>query len=210
MPAHVVNAYYHPFRNEIVFPAGILRPPFFYADADDAVNYGGIGTVMGHEITHGFDDSGSQFDAGGALRDWWTEEDRTEFERRASVLVEQFSGFVVAEGVTLNGRLTLGENIADLGGVSISLDAMHHVVPADAPAIDGLTAEQRFFLAYATMWRMGYTDAYARMLANVDTHSSSQYRVNGPLANTPAFAEAFEITEGSPMALPADQRAHVW
>jgi predicted metalloendopeptidase len=210
MPAHVVNAYYHPLRNEIVFPAGILRPPFFYADADDAVNYGGIGTVIGHEITHGFDDTGSRFDALGALRDWWTDEDRTEFERRAAVIVEQFNGFKVAEDVNVNGKLTLGENIADLGGISISLDALHDAIGPDAPAIDGLTPDQRFFLAYATMWRMGYTDAYARLLANVDTHSPARDRVNGPLANTPAFAAAFGIPAGSPMALPEDRRAKVW
>ena len=128
MPAHVVNAYYHPLRNEIVFPAGILQPPFFYADADDAVNYGGIGTVIGHEITHGFDDTGSRFDAVGALRDWWTEEDRTEFERRANVIVEQFNGYRIADDVTVNGKLTLGENIADLGGIAISLDALHEAI----------------------------------------------------------------------------------
>ena len=210
MPAHVVNAYYHPLRNEIVFPAGILQPPYFHAHADDAVNHGGIGTIIGHEITHGFDDTGSRFDAGGALRDWWTEEDRTEFERRAAVLAEQFDEFTVAEGVTVNGRLTLGENIADLGGIAISLDALQDVVPADAPAIDGLSPVQRFFLAYATMWRMGYTEAAARMLAKVDVHSPARHRVNGPLANTPAFAAAFGIPQGAPMALPADRRATIW
>ena len=210
MPAHVVNAYYHPFHNEIVFPAGILQPPFFYADADDPVNYGGIGTVIGHEITHGFDDTGSRFDAAGALRDWWTADDRTEFERRATVIVEQFDGYEVADGAHVNGKLTLGENIADLGGIAISLDAMHEAVPGDAPLVDGLTPDQRFFLAYATMWRMGYTDAAARMLANVDTHAPSQYRVNGPLANTPAFAAAFGIAEDAPMVRAGDLRAKVW
>ncbi len=210
MPAHVVNAYYHPLRNEIVFPAGILQPPFFFAGADDAVNYGGIGTVIGHEITHGFDDTGSRFDAEGALRDWWTDDDRTEFEHRANVLVEQFNGYPVEDDVHVNGRLTLGENIADLGGIAISLDAMREAIGDDAPLVDGLTSEQRFFLAYATMWRMGYTEAAARMLANVDTHAPSQYRVNGPLSNTPAFAAAFGVPEGSPMALPVDQRARVW
>ena len=210
MPAHVVNAYYHPLRNEIVFPAGILQPPYFHAHADDAVNHGGIGTIIGHEITHGFDDTGSRFDAGGALRDWWTEEDRTEFERRAAVLAEQFDEFTVAEGVTVNGRLTLGENIADLGGLAISLDALHEAIGPDAPTIDALTPDQRFFLAYATMWRMGYTEAAARMLAKVDVHSPARHRVNGPLANTPAFAAAFGIPQGAPMALPADRRATIW
>ena len=210
MPAHVVNAYYHPLRNEIVFPAGILQPPFFYREADDAVNYGGIGTVIGHEITHGFDDTGSQFDAAGALRDWWTDEDRTEFERRAAVIAAQFDEYEVLEGVNVNGKLTLGENIADLGGITVSLDAMREAIGPDAPAIDGLTPEQRFFLAYAQMWRMGYTDAYARLLANVDTHSPSRFRVNGPLSNTPAFAAAFGVPDGAPMALPAESRAKVW
>jgi putative endopeptidase len=210
MPAHVVNAYYHPLRNEIVFPAGILQPPFFWADADDPVNYGGIGTVIGHEITHGFDDTGSRFDAAGALRDWWTADDRAEFERRANVIVEQFDGYDVAEGAHVNGKLTLGENIADLGGIAISLDAMHEAVPLDAPLIEGLTPDQRFFLAYATMWRMGYTDAAARMLANVDTHSPSRFRVNGPLSNTPEFAAAFGVPEGAPMVRAGDLRAKVW
>lgn len=210
MPAHIVNAYYHPIRNEIVFPAGILQPPFFHADADDAVNYGGIGTVIGHEITHGFDDAGSQFDTSGALRNWWTDEDRAEFERRANVIVEQFNAYTIADDVTVNGRLTLGENIADLGGTTIALDAMHEAVDADAPLIDGLTQDQRFFLAYATMWRMGYTEAAARMLANVDSHAPTQYRVNGPLSNTPAFAAAFAVADGAPMALSDDQRAKVW
>ncbi len=210
MPPHVVNAYYHPLRNEIVFPAGILQPPFFWREADDAVNYGGIGTVIGHEITHGFDDTGSRFDAAGALRDWWTEEDRAEFERRAAVLVEQFNGYEVLDGVTVNGSLTLGENIADLGGMAIALAAMHEAVPAGAPLVDGLTPDQRFFAAYAAMWRMGYTEAYARLLANVDTHSPSRHRVNGPLSNTPEFAAAYGIPDGSPMALPAGARARIW
>ncbi len=210
MPAHVVNAYYHPLRNEIVFPAGILQPPFFYADADDPVNYGGIGTVIGHEITHGFDDTGSRFDAAGALRDWWTAEDRIEFERRADVIVEQFDGYAVADDVHVNGRLTLGENIADLGGIAISLDAMHEAIEDDAPLVDGLTPDQRFFLAYATMWRMGYTEAAARMLANVDTHAPSRFRVNGPLSNTPEFAAAFGIAEDAPMVRRGDLRARIW
>lgn len=210
MPAHIVNAYYHPLRNEIVFPAGILQPPFFYAEADDAVNYGGIGTVIGHEITHGFDDTGSRFDAVGALRDWWTEADRTEFERRAQVVVEQFDEYRVADDVNVNGKLTLGENIADLGGITISLDAMHEAIGDDAPEIDGLTSDQRFFLAYATMWRLGYTDAASRMLANVDTHSPSQYRVNGPLSNTAAFAAAFQVPDDAPMVRGGDRQAKIW
>ncbi len=210
LPAHIVNAYYHPLLNEIVFTAGILQPPFFDPEADDAVNYGGIGTVIGHEITHGFDDAGSRFDAHGHLREWWTEPDRAEFERRAQVLVDQFAAYEVAGGVHLNGLLTLGENIADLGGVAIAYDAFHEVVGDDAAAIDGFTPEQRFFLAYATIWRTNYTDEYARMLATVDPHSPAWSRANGPLANFPPFAAAFDVPEGAPMVRPPELRAEIW
>ena len=210
LPAHVVNAYYHPLLNEIVFTAGILQPPFFDPEADDAVNYGGIGTVIGHEITHGFDDAGSRFDAHGHLREWWTEPDRAEFERRAQVLVDQFAAYEVAGGVHLNGLLTLGENIADLGGVAIAFDALHEAIGDGAPAIDGFTPEQRFFLAYATIWRTNYTDEYARMLASVDPHSPTWSRTNGPLANFPPFAAAFDLPEGTPMVRPPELRAEIW
>ena len=210
MPAHQVNAYYHPLLNEVVFPAGILQPPFFYADADDAVNFGAIGAVIGHEITHGFDDRGSHFDANGALRDWWTEIDRAEFDRRANVLVEQFDAFKVAEDAHLNGRLTLGENIADLGGLSISLEALREA-SGDAPElVDGFTPTQRFFFSWAGVWRTNYTDEYRRLMVNVDPHSPAQFRVNGPLANLSTFAAAFEIPEGSPMVRRAELRAHIW
>ena len=212
MPAHMVNAYYHPLLNEIVFPAGILQPPFFYAEADDAVNYGAIGAVIGHEITHGFDDRGSHFDAEGALREWWTEADRAEFDRRAEVLAEQFNAYEVFEDLHVNGRLTLGENIADLGGVTIALDALREVLgeAAGEERVDGLTPTQRFFVSYATVWRMNYTDEYLRLLVNIDPHSPTHFRANGPLSNLPSFAEAFGIEEGSPMARPAGERAKVW
>ncbi|MEO5964334.1 MAG: M13 family metallopeptidase [Candidatus Limnocylindrales bacterium] len=210
MPAHMVNAYYHQLMNEIVFPAGILQPPFFYADADDAVNFGGIGSVIGHEVTHGFDDAGSHFDAAGHLRDWWTEADRTEFERRADILVSQFDAYPVAEEQNVNGRLTLGENIADLGGVAIAFDALHDAIGPDATVVDGLTPAQRFFLSYASIWRMNYTEQTARLLANVDPHSPASYRANGPLSNFPAFAEAFGVADGAPMARPTEARAHIW
>jgi predicted metalloendopeptidase len=210
MPAHIVNAYYHPLLNEIVFAAGILQPPFFDVHADDAVNYGAIGTVIGHEITHGFDDTGSRFDAVGRLRDWWTEPDRAEFERRAEVLVEQASAYEVADGLNLNGRLTLGEDIADLGGVAIALDALSEAIGGAAPDIDGFTPVQRFFLAYATIWRINYTDEYARLLATIDPHSPGRYRTNGPLANMPAFAEAFDLREGTPMVRGPELRAEIW
>lgn len=210
MPAHSVNAYYHPLLNEIVFPAGILQPPFFYADADDAVNFGAIGAVIGHEITHGFDDRGSHFDAHGALREWWTEEDRAEFDRRATVIAEQFDGYQVVGDLHVNGRLTLGENIADLGGLSIALNALREAGGTQSVLIDGLTPEQRFFVSWATVWHMNYTEEYATLLVNIDPHSPAQYRVNGPLANLPAFAAAFDIAEGSPMSRGAELRAHIW
>ena len=210
MPAHVVNAYYHPVRNEIAFPAGILQPPFFYAEADDAVNYGAIGAVIGHEITHGFDDQGSRFDATGNLRNWWTDDDRAEFERRADVVALQFDGFAVADDLNVNGRLTLGENIADLGGLSIALEALRATFAGEAPEeIDGYSAEQRFFLSFGTIWRQNYTDEYLRLLVTTDPHSPSMFRCNGTLANMAEFADAFGVTEG-PMSRPAEERAEIW
>ena len=210
MPAHAVNAYYHPIRNEIVFPAGILQPPFFYAGADDAVNYGAIGTIIGHEITHGFDDQGSRFDADGHLRNWWTDTDRAEFERRADVVVGQFDGYAVADGLNINGRLTLGENIADLGGVSIALNALGRVDAADAERVDGFTPAQRFFLSFGTIWRQNYTDEYLRLLVNTDPHSPSMFRCNGALANSQAFAEAFGLEGEDPMMRSSEVRADIW
>ena len=211
MPAHVVNAYYHPLLNEIVFPAGILQPPFFYADADDAVNYGAIGAVIGHEITHGFDDQGSHFDADGQLRDWWTEADRAEFTRRAQVLVDQFDEYAVVDDLHVNGRLTLGENIADFGGLKIAHDALREALAGKATAaIDGLSPEQRYFLSWATVWRTSYTDEYLRLIVKTDPHSPARARVNEPLSNLPAFAAAFAIEEASPMARSEETRAHIW
>jgi predicted metalloendopeptidase len=209
MPAHMVNAYYHPTRNEIVFPAGILQPPFFHADGDDAVNFGAIGTVIGHEITHGFDDQGSRFDAKGQLRDWWTEEDKTEFERRVQVVVEQFDEYAVEDDLTVNGQLTLGENIADLGGVRIAFDAFKRAGNS-GQAIGGFTPEQRFFLSYGAIWRHNYTDKYLRLLVNTDPHSPAMYRCNGALANVPAFAAAFDVIEGTPMRRSDEDRAEIW
>jgi putative endopeptidase len=210
MPAHVVNAYYNPLFNEVVFPAGILQPPFFYPDADDAVNYGAIGTVIGHEITHGFDDNGSRFDEAGRRRNWWSEEDRAEFEKRAEVLVAQFSAYEVGEDQNVNGRLTLGENIADLGGLKIAYYAFVQTLGGGEPDIGGLSPRQRFFISYATIWRMNYTEEYLRMLANVDVHSPNPFRVNGPLSNFPPFAEAFDIEEGASLARPTVEQARIW
>ncbi|HEY6635554.1 MAG TPA: M13 family metallopeptidase [Acidimicrobiia bacterium] len=210
MPAHIVNAYYHPMLNEIVFPAGILQPPFFYPDGDDAVNYGAIGTVIGHEITHGFDDNGSQFDERGRRRNWWSEADRERFEARADALADQYSGFTVADDLNVNGRLTLGENIADLGGLKIAYDAFVAAAGADAAALGGFSPEQRFFLSYGTIWRMNYTEEYLRMLVNVDVHSPSRFRVNGPLSNFHPFAAAFAVPEGMPLRRTGEDAIEIW
>lgn len=210
LPAHVVNAYYNPLWNEVVFTAGILQPPFFYADADDAVNHGAIGSVIGHEITHGFDDNGSRFDEAGRRRNWWTEGDREEFERRAEVLVTQFSEYEIDGDQKVNGRLTLGENIADLGGLAVAYDAFVETLDGDEPEIGGFTARQRFFISYATIWRMNYTEEYLRMLANVDVHAPNPVRTNGPLSNFPPFAEAFSVGDGAPMRRPVGEVADIW
>jgi len=211
MPAHIVNAYYHPLLNEIVFPAGILQPPFFYADADDAVNYGAIGAVIGHEVTHGFDDEGSHFDAAGQLRDWWSEDDRAEFMRRAQVLVDQFDEYEVLDDLHVNGHLTLGENIADLGGLKIAHDALREALAGKATtSIDGFSPEQRYFLSWATVWRTNYTDEYLRLIVKTDPHSPARARVNEPLSNLPAFASAFGIDATSPMARGEEARARIW
>lgn len=208
MPPHVVNAYYHPLRNEIVFPAGILQPPMFDADADDAVNYGAIGAVIAHEITHGFDDQGRQFDENGAFRSWWTDEDAQRFTERAEGLVRQFDGYLAVDDVPVNGRLTLGENIADLGGVTLAFRAL---APApDAPEIDGLTPAQRFFVSYASVWRGRTSDELARTLARVDPHSPARLRVLGPLSNLDAFRVAFGLADDVPMMRARDERIEIW
>ncbi|MBT8193970.1 MAG: M13 family metallopeptidase [Acidimicrobiia bacterium] len=211
MGAHEVNAYYHPLKTEIVFPAGILQPPFFSADADDAVNYGSIGAVIGHEITHGFDDKGSRFDAAGNFTNWWTDEDRAEFETRAAVLVEQFNAFEPLDGLTVNGELTLGENIADLGGATVAFHALGQVLDETGRnEVAGLTPEQRFFLAFARSWRSTETEEYLRLRVQTDPHSPSQYRCNGTVVNMPEFAEAFNLDDDAPLAHPPEARAKIW
>lgn len=209
MPPHVVNAYYHPTRNEIVFPAGILQPPMFDAEADDAVNYGGIGIVIAHEITHGFDDSGRRFDSAGAFRDWWSEDDQAHFTSLADRLVAQFDDYVAVDDVHVNGRLTLGENIADLGGVALSQRA-HARVSAGAADIDGLTPAQRFFLSVATIWRGHTSDELARTLAQVDSHSPRLYRVLGPLSNLDGFQEAFGLPDDAAWLRAREDRIEIW
>jgi putative endopeptidase len=199
-----VNASYSPQQNIITFPAGILQPPFFNFAADDAVNYGGIGGVIGHEISHGFDDQGSQFDAVGNLRMWWTQEDRKKFDERANCVVEEFNGFEVLPALKINGRLTLGENIGDLGGLNIAYDAFQRSLkgkprPAD---IDGFTAEQRFFLGWAQVWGSKYRDEAIRQQVLGNPHADPRYRVIGPLMNMPEFAQAFGCKMGDKMVSP--------
>ena len=209
MPPHAVNAYFHPFRNEIVFPAGILQPPMFDAEADDALNYGGIGMVIAHEITHAFDDQGRRFDASGAFRDWWTAEDEARFSELADRLVAQFDAYEVAGGLHVNGRLTLGENIADLGGLALTSRA-HARVSAGAPPIDGLTPAQRLFLAYATLWRSHMSDELMRTRIQTDPHSPARLRVVGPLSNSTAFAEAYGLADDAPVMRAPQERIEIW
>ena len=209
VPAHIVNAYYHPALNEIVVPAGILQPPLFDAEADDAVNFGGIGMVIAHEITHGFDDQGRRFDADGALREWWTEEDAARFTALAERLVAQFDAYTVLGDVPINGRLTLGENIADLGGLALAQRA-HARVAVEAPEIDGLTPAQRFFLANAVLWRANISPEFQRTLAGIDPHSPRPLRVHGPISNLEAFADAYGLPEDAPIMRPPGERIEIW
>jgi putative endopeptidase len=211
MTAPTVNAYYNAPTNEITFPAGIMQPPFFNPKADDAVNYGGMGGAIGHEITHGFDDEGRQFDSRGNLSGWWTESDAEEFNRRAEVVEKQFDGYVAIDSLHVNGKLTLGENIADLGGLIIAHGAYRRSLRGKEPApIDGLTGDQRFFLAWAQIWRAKARPEFERLMVNVDPHAPPKLRTNGPLANIPAFAQAFGCKTGDPMVRPESQRAQIW
>lgn len=212
MTPQTVNAYYNPVNNEIVFPAAILQPPFFYLDGDDAVNYGAIGVVIGHEISHGFDDQGSQFDKNGNLRNWWTAEDSDKFKAKTQILVDQFNDFVVKDSIHANGELTLGENIADLGGLSISYQAFQNTLKGkEAPApIDGFTADQRFYLAYALIWAQNIREAEMLRRVKEDVHSLGEHRVMGPLVNIETFYQAFGIKEGDKMFVPVEKRAAIW
>ncbi len=211
MTPQTVNAYYHPLLNEIVFPAAILQPPFFNLEADDAANYGGIGAVIGHEIGHGFDDQGSTFDGDGVARNWWTEEDRMAFEQRTKVLVEQYNAFEPVEGMTVNGELTLGENIGDLSGIAMAYRAyIRSLNGQEPPVIDGFTGAQRFFIGYAMSRKGKYQEeAIINRIASV-SHSPLKYRVIGPYRNIDAFHEAFETREGDGMWLPPEQRVRLW
>lgn len=211
MTPPTVNAYYNPKFNEIVFPAGILQPPFFYATADDAVNYGGIGAVIGHEMTHGFDDQGRQYDAQGNLRDWWTPESAAKFKERSGAIVKQYSEYEPLPGMHVNGELTQGENIADIGGLKIAYAAFKKATAGKPQEkIDGLTPDQRFFLSYASIWRGKIRDEDQKMRLTVDPHSPAHFRVNGPLSNMPEFQKAFDIPDGSPMVRGADKKVNIW
>jgi endothelin-converting enzyme/putative endopeptidase len=201
MTPPTVNAGYNPLLNDITFPAGVLQPPFFDKTADDAINYGGIGAGIGHEITHGFDDQGRQFAADGSLSDWWTEADAKEFEKRADCIVQQYGDYVAVDDLKLNGKLTLGENVADSGGLRIAYMAMTQAVAdaAKTPAIDGLTPEQRFFVGFSQIWCENRTPEFARLVAQTDPHSPARYRVNGVVSNMPEFQKAYGCKAGSPM-----------
>ena len=211
MTPQTVNAYYNPVRNEIVFPAAILQAPFFDPNADPAVNYGGIGAVIGHEITHGFDDQGRKTDGDGALRDWWTAEDAAKFEERARVLGAQYSALTPLEGASVNGDLTMGENIADLGGLLLALDAYRMSLNGQpAPVINGLTGDQRVFLGWAQVWRTKIRDEALRQQVTVDPHAPGQYRASATVRNIDAWYEAFGVEPGDEAYLAPDARARIW
>ena len=200
-----------PEENSIEFPAAILQPPFFDPKADDAVNYGAIGAVIGHEISHGFDDQGAQYDGDGNLRDWWTKEDHDKFAAKTKALVAEYNAFEAVPGYHVNGELTLGENIADNSGLAIAYKA-YKISTKDkpSPTIDGLTGDQRLYMGFAQVWRSKMREPFAIQLTKIDPHSPGQFRANGTLVNQPAFYEAFGIKEGDKMYRAPDQRVIIW
>jgi predicted metalloendopeptidase len=211
MTPQTINAYYRPTANEIVFPAAILQPPFFDMNADDAVNYGAIGAVIGHEISHGFDDSGSQYDGDGNLRDWWTKEDREKFKVKADAMVKQYSSYEPVPGYNINGKLTLGENIADNSGLAIAYKAYKISLGGKASqVIDGLTGEQRVFIGFGQVWRTKMRDQQAIVQIKTDPHSAGRFRANGTVVNQPAFYEAFDVKEGDKMYVKPEDRIIIW
>ncbi|MBL7933750.1 MAG: M13 family metallopeptidase [Bacteroidia bacterium] len=211
MSPPTVNAYYNPTNNEIVFPAGILQFPFFDGEADDAINYGAIGMVIGHEMTHGFDDQGSQYDEKGNMKNWWTKEDGEKFKSKTGGVVAQYNEFTVLGDMHVNGELTLGENLADIGGIAIAYDAFQMTAQAkDTTRIDGFTPAQRFFLGYAQVWRIKLRDETMRTRINTDPHSPSAFRVNGPASNFDPFYAAFDVKEGDKMYIKPENRAKIW
>ncbi|HEY1047626.1 MAG TPA: M13 family metallopeptidase, partial [Bacteroidia bacterium] len=212
MAPQMVNAYYNPLNNEVVFPAGILQAPFFNPNADDAVNYGGIIAVIGHEFTHGFDDQGAQYDETGNLKNWWTEDDANNFKNLSSNYIKYFSNFEALPGVNINGELTIGENIADLGGLTLAYYALKRsLVGKPEPAkIDGFTWQQRFFLSWAQVWHNNIKDEELRNRLQTDPHSPARYRINGPLKHLPEFYEAWGVKQGDKMWLPDTERISIW
>jgi endothelin-converting enzyme len=211
MTPQTVNAYYRPTLNEIVFPAAILQPPFFDLAADDAANYGSIGAIIGHEISHGFDDQGRKFDSDGRLHDWWSAADAAEYQARAARLVKQYASFAPLPDVHVNGELTLGENIADLAGLVIAHRAYRIALQGrEPPVLDGLTGEQRFFVAYASSWRGKFRDELLREILLSDPHPPYEYRVRGVLQNMPEFYTAFDVRERDGMYLPPSERVKIW
>jgi len=211
MTPQTINAYYNPVKNEIVFPAAILQPPFFDVTADDAVNYGAIGAVIGHEIGHGFDDQGRRFDGDGKLRDWWSPADETEFQKRAKLLIDQFNAYSPIPGMNVNGELTLGENIGDLGGLSIAYKAWKiSLAGKPAPEVDGLSGEKRFFMGWAQAWRAKAREEYLRRQVLADPHAWAEFRANGPLGNIDAFYEAFGVKPGDKLYREPSKRVKIW
>jgi putative endopeptidase len=211
MSPQTVNAYYNPLANEIVFPAAILQPPFFDANADDALNYGGIGAVIGHEMIHGYDDQGSRFDAKGNFENWWSDKDKTGFAERTSRLVEQFDAYESIEGLHVSGNLTLGENIADLGGLAVAYDALQRELQDKRVGeIDGYTPDQRFFMNWATVWRRNFKPEELKVRLTTDSHAPANFRAIGAPSNLPAFAQAFSCKEGDAMVRSADKKIAIW
>jgi predicted metalloendopeptidase len=211
MTPQTVNAYYNPGMNEIVFPAAILQPPFFNLAADDAVNYGAIGGVIGHEMGHGFDDQGAKSDGDGVLQNWWSEQDLIEFKARTQQLVEQYNGFTVLDGEHVNGELTLGENIGDLGGLTIAYKAYQLSLHGkNAPLMDGFNGDQRFFLGWGQVWGRKYRDEALLQRLITDPHSPSEFRTNGVVKNMPEFYRAFGVADGDQLYLPAEKRVKIW
>ncbi|HYL01458.1 MAG TPA: M13 family metallopeptidase [Steroidobacteraceae bacterium] len=210
MTPQTINAYYNPTFNEVVFPAAILQAPFFDPNADDAVNYGGIGGVIGHEMGHGFDDQGSKSDARGVLHTWWQPEDTQAFKARVDRLAAQYDGYTVLPGLNINGRLTLGENIGDLGGLAVAYEAYHRSLHGKAAALDGLSGDQRYFLSWAQVWRTLTRDEQLRTQVTSNPHSPPQFRVNGVVRNVDAWYEAFDVKPGDRLYLPPEERVHIW
>ena len=211
MTPQTVNAYYSPLLNEIVFPAAILQPPFFNMDADDAVNYGAIGAVIGHEMGHGFDDKGSKYDGNGELRNWWTDSDRKKFEERTKKLIDQYNGYTVVDGTPVNGEFTQGENIGDLAGIVIAYKAYQLSKKGkEAPEIDGLSGDQRFFYGWATIWGSKSTDEQLIRQIKTDPHSPGEFRANGPLVSMPEFINLYKIKKGDGMFIDPNDRVKIW